>query len=319
MLAQTLLHIAIYSAGTFYANPAKVLLNWAFGSRYAVAYAHFRRDHSVPLNVWLHALCTVIQVGGNFALLAAWDDALFPRERLLGLATATAAMWIFFLCATPSPSAVKVATSLVIGAGLLGRSVLARNFLLLALLQAPFEIACYWLIAPVHGFERPNRFRQFLMLAARLALWASLVPLRGALLPFVPGGAKTANLFAALLLAAGSLVRAEDNMPVCEHLGLAAWAPAILLDQPWLFFLCLSFVGQALQGVAHEITHQQGTLPQLNDARHELAHCAYFPILVLQTIHHSHCGPHPATVAALGDYPDPRSRKAMGLVANHQD
>lgn len=72
-MCQMLLHVAIYAAGTFYANPFKVVLNAAIGSRYAIAYAHFRRDHSVPLNIVLHLLCLFIQVLGNFALLEVLD------------------------------------------------------------------------------------------------------------------------------------------------------------------------------------------------------------------------------------------------------
>mmetsp|Transcript_38608 Transcript_38608/g.123748 ORF Transcript_38608/g.123748 Transcript_38608/m.123748 type:complete len:315 (+) Transcript_38608:134-1078(+) len=309
MLTQTVIHVIIYSAGTFFANPLKIVVNATVGSSYAVAYAHFRRDHSVPLNVWLHALCTVIQVAGNFAFLKVLDDAFGTS-----LAVATAAMWTFFLALAPSPVSVKVGCGVLCVAGLGVRGVLAENLTLLALAQAPFEIACYWLIMPYHGVPRPGKKSTLtFMLALRVALWYALRPLRGALLPAVPGGQVTANVAAVAALAVGSLVRASDNMPLCEHLGLAAWAPAILLDQPWLFFLCLSFVGQALQGVAHEITDQPGTLPQLDDARHELAHCAYFPSLVLQAIHHAAFGPFPATVAALKDYPDKKSREAMGL------
>ena len=312
-LGQTVLHVLIYAAGTFYSNPIKIVLNALVGSKYAVAYAHFRRDHSVPLNIWLHALCTVIQVGGNFALLEVWDQALFGETTMFGLATSTAILWALFLGAQPSPIAVKVATAALILGGLAVRCLLASHFLALALAQAPFEIACYWLILPEHGFKRPDKKRMALMLLARVALWYALAHFQGSLVPFVPFGKVTANVFFCVFLAAGSLIRAKDNMPLCEHLGLACWAPAILFDMPWLFFLCLSFIGQALQGVSHDITQQQGTLPQLKDARHELAHCAYFPSLVLQTIHHSQFGPYPRTAKALGNYPDKRSRKAMGL------
>ena len=32
----------------------------------------------------------------------------------------------------------------------------------------------------------------------------------------------------------------------------------MLLDQPWVYFLSLSFMGAGLQGVAHELTKQRG-------------------------------------------------------------
>lgn len=89
--------------------------------------------------------------------------------------------------------------------------------------------------------------------------------------------------------------------------------PALLLDQPWVYFLSLSFMGAGLQGVAHELTKQKGTLNQLTDAGYELAHTSLFPVLTLQSLHHSHFGPHPSTVQALGAHGDARSRRALGL------
>ena len=57
---------------------------------------------------------------------------------------------------------------------------------------------------------------------------------------------------------------------------------AVLLDAPWIFFLCCGYVAAALQGVAHELTGQRGTLNQLHNAAEELAHTSFFPLLTLQ-------------------------------------
>lgn len=227
------------------------------------------------------------------------------------LSTLTAVAWITFLSMTPSPPSVKLASACSIAGAYAIRAAAASSFSLLALAQAPFEVACYWLILPYHGVARPKATGLAALFVLRLSVWCALRPLVG-----WPGPQSRliGNCLAVLTLALGSLVRAKDNMPICEHLGLAAWAPAMLLDAPWLFFLCLSFVGQALQGVSHEVTGQEGTLPQLKDARHELAHCAYFPNLVFQSIHHSFTArAYLPTVASLGDYRDRRSRLAMGL------
>ena len=108
-------------------------------------------------------------------------------------------------------------------------------------------------------------------------------------------------------------MRSRNNLPLVSQFGSALWIPALLLDQPWVYFLSLSFMGAGLQGVAHELTGQKGTLNQLTDAGYELAHTSFFPVLTLQSLHHSSYGPHAATVAALGARGDARSRRALGL------
>mmetsp|Transcript_15654 Transcript_15654/g.20686 ORF Transcript_15654/g.20686 Transcript_15654/m.20686 type:complete len:324 (+) Transcript_15654:136-1107(+) len=316
MLLQTLTHIIIYAGGTFYAQPLKVVWNAAVGSRYAIAYAHFRRDHSDPLNVWLHAAVMLLQVAGNFALLEVIDSMWMPQQEKFfsfGITSITALLWMTCLLGTTSPLFARISSCLLIACGFFTRKFFTAHFVSLTLAQAPLEIACFWLLMPEHGLPRPNSVKTMVfMLLGRLALWKFVLPFYG----YFATSETTAWILDLILVAAlavGSLIRASDNMPYAEHIGLFAWLPALLFNKPWLFFLCGSFVGQALQGVAHEISGQQGTLPQLKDARHEIAHCTYFPNLVLQTIHHSQFGPYVPTAKALGDYPDPRSRLAMGL------
>ena len=97
-------------------------------------------------------------------------------------------------------------------------------------------------------------------------------------------------------------MRSLNNLPLVSQFGSALWVPALLLDQPWVYFLSLSFVGAGLQGVAHEVTGQKGTLNQLTDAGYELAHTSFLSRAhALSKPAPPSYGPHAATVAALGD------------------
>ena len=80
MATSSLVRLCIYVPGTFYCNPFKPFLNAVAGSSYGLAYGHFRRDHSDPLNVWLHVGCLFLQIFGNFALLDCLDRTLGTRS-----------------------------------------------------------------------------------------------------------------------------------------------------------------------------------------------------------------------------------------------
>jgi hypothetical protein len=327
-------HLCIYTPGTFFCNPVKPLLNALVGSKYGIAYAHFRRDHSEPTNVWAHVGCLFLQVLANFALLDCVDASLgltHPATQpgqplalvLLGwnVASFTAVAWALSLCLTPSPALVRAVTAAALFGALAARRLLTETVGVasLALLTGPFELACYWLYLPDHGVKRPPWPVYLAALAARTALWHHLCCLvesgsgsesESSSLP----SSAAAAVAVLLLYAAGSLVRTpSNNLPLVSQFGSAGWLPALLLGQPWAYFLSLSFLGAGLQGVAHEWTGQRGTLNQLKDPGYELAHTSFFPLLTLQSVHHSWCGPHAATVAALGAQGDARSRKALGL------
>ena len=110
MATSSLVRLCIYVPGTFYCNPFKPFLNAVAGSSYGIAYGHFRRDHSDPLNVWLHVGCLFLQIFGNFALLDCLDRTLGTRS----VASFTAAAWALALGRTPSPArrtASRTATS----------------------------------------------------------------------------------------------------------------------------------------------------------------------------------------------------------------
>ena len=272
-----------------------------------MAYGHFRRDHSDPLNVWLHVGCLFLQIFGNFALLDCLDRTLGTRS----VAPFTAAAWALALGRTPSPPSVRAFTIALLAVASRGCAALApsSHYASLMLLTGPLELTCYWLYLPDHNLKRPGAPWFCAALAARTAFCLFLRDHVGLL-----GVAPAAGAFFVIaLLMVGSLVRSRNNLPLVSQFGSALWVPALLLDQPWVYFLSLSFMGAGLQGVAHEITRQKGTLNQLTDAGYELAHTSFFPVLTLQSLHHSSFGPYPATVKALGTHGDARSRRALGL------
>lgn len=298
MATAALLRLCIYMPGTFYANPFKPFLNAAFGSSYGLAYGHFRRDHSDPLNVWLHVGCLFLQIAGNFAMLESVDSHA---------AVFTAVAWAVALACTPSPASVRAGTVVLLGLALYSRMFFTESYASLMLLTGPLELTCYWLYLPDHGIKWPRVGWFSAALTARTALCLALRDRVGLLGPELGAAAVL------VVLAVGSHVRSKNNLPLVSQFGSALWVPALLLDQPWVYFLSLSFMGAGLQGVAHELTRQKGTLNQLTDAGYELAHTSLFPVLTLQSLHHSHFGPHPATVKALGAHGDARSRRALGL------
>ena len=130
----------------------------------------------------------------------------------------------------------------------------------LMLLTGPLELICYWLYLPDHNLKRPGAPWFCAALAARTACCVVLRDRAGLL-----GGAPMLGAF--IVVAIGSLVRSRNNLPPREPVRLptALRFPALLLDQPWVYFLSLSFMGAGLQGVAHEVTGQGH--PQPADGR----------------------------------------------------
>ena len=259
------------------------------------------------MNVWLHVGCLFLQIFGNFALLDCLDRTLGTRS----VAPFTAAAWALALGRTPSPPSVRAFTIALLAVASRGCAALApsSHYASLMLLTGPLELTCYWLYLPDHNLKRPGAPWFCAALAARTAFCLFLRD-RAGLVDVAPA---VGAAIVIVILMVGATVRSRNNLPLVSQFGSALWIPALLLDQPWVYFLSLSFMGAGLQGVAHEITRQKGTLNQLTDAGYELAHTSFFPVLTLQSLHHSSFGPYPATVKALGTHGDARSRRALGL------
>ena len=66
-----------------------------------------------------------------------------------------------------------------------------------------------------------------------------------------------------------------------------AWLPALLTDQPWIYWHGCAFLGSIFQGIAHNTTGEKATLPSLANAADELGHTTFFPTLLLHAVFQS--------------------------------
>merc|ERR1711920_749638 len=102
-----------YAFAPFFCYPPKLLVHWLLGTPYPTSYAHFRRDHQDDLNLFLHGLCLPLQLLSNFAFLVELDR--FLGLDIYGVVTTSftnALLWSLYLCATPSPVAVRALSTL---------------------------------------------------------------------------------------------------------------------------------------------------------------------------------------------------------------
>ena len=78
--------------------------------------------------------------------------------------------------------------------------------------------------------------------------------------------------------------------------GLVGWMLALVSNEPIMYFYSVGFLASLAQGVAHNLTGELATLPQLNavggakKVAYELAHTTYFPSLLLQSCRESLVG-----------------------------
>ena len=153
-LLSQVLHVIIYTCGTFYALPAKNLLVLASSASFRRSYHHFRRDHSDPLNLAIHLGCLVAQLLGNFGLLALLD-ALCGTQQLISLSTA--AVWITTIvvgAGKDMPWSVGVLTVACIAGGYAVREAVLQQWRVLALVHVLCEGPNAWYISR-HLLHRP--------------------------------------------------------------------------------------------------------------------------------------------------------------------
>ena len=132
----------LYAAGPFYGWPWKPTLNEAHGCSYAVAYAHFRRDHNVPYNLVLHCLCLVMQLLGNFLLLTVLDARFSKSAKYPVLRFTPAIAWIAALALPsecPAPARALSVAAVVAAAALAPRLNVEAWWTALPLLHSPWR------------------------------------------------------------------------------------------------------------------------------------------------------------------------------------
>ena len=299
-LLGTLLHVTIYTTGTFYALPFKPLFVLGTSAPYARAYAHFRRDHSDALNLAIHVGCLVAQLAGNFGLLALLDEICGFSQPFI--AAGTALLWaatILVGAGRGMPLVVGGLTLACLAGGFAVRLQVLAHWRLLAFTHVLCEWPNAWYISR-HLLRRPLSWAVCGGFAScRVGLFALCVRYEGVM------SEHAITLQAGLLAtcAATSLIKTHTNDPICEPLGLAmGWMVALLAGQPLVAFICTSYVAGYIQGVAHVLTNQEATMSQLTSVVDEIGHTTYFPALLLQSVHQSLTGkPHSAPHAHTTD------------------
>ena len=283
----------LYAAGPFYGWPWKPTLNEAHGCSYAVAYAHFRRDHSTPYNIVLHSLCLVAQLVGNFLLLSVLDKRFSKSTKWPVLRVTTAIAWIAALALPPecpAPARALSVAAVVAAAVLAPRLNVESWWTTLPLLQAVITAAGieFVVLPEEHAEKKIPPYAGFAVaLIVFTALWRLLATkLRGSAKRF--GAPAIAVVLAAMVSTAR---KHEPVKPVVKLGGIAVWPLALLTDRPELCLYSFGYSAMAAQGIAHRLSGQASTLEQhqvLDDGVSKLsfewAHVVYFPALLFHSV-----------------------------------
>jgi len=287
----------LYFTGPFFCNPVKPLLqNLWCNADYLVAYKHFKRDHTKPQNLLLHAVALCLQLTSNFALLHRLDE-LIGSPSWGWLSGSTAALWSLLLVPQRQApvKARALAMALIVTAYALRKKV-AEKWQLMAWGNGIIEAMQFkvYLIGALPRDVRkrylPKDSAQFLrLLMVRWALQGALTasPLPGCLSKQLPKGAMLAALLPTLV--AGSYKPFErttlrGGLMTIFNYSYLGWLASLLTGEKVFFLHSCAFGASGLQGIAHQLSEEMGTLPQLRNAHYEFAHCSYFPVLALHRI-----------------------------------
>lgn len=298
---EVLLQGILYSVPPFFQFPWKPVINHFIGARYDEAYRHFRRDHSNSVNLAAHTGCYVMQLVGNFSLMAAIAE-VFPALRVLP--TATAVVWGGAMFATNHcPADVKLVALGTLVMGWRWGAFASTHWKAMALWQVGLETVA---IANLIGKKRGGglaRLPGVMFLAARLALHTVVFGSGNGILN-TPNGILLVHVATAayLMLTATkkepiptAATQNQEKLPIyCFTYGLFGWILAGLADRPILFWIGFGYLANIMQGVSHDLTGEQPTLqalqtkqPGRNKFADEWAHTTYFPLLLFSSIRES--------------------------------
>ena len=303
-----LLKFTLYTPGTFFSYPLKPLFNALEGSSYKRSYAHFRRDHSDNFDLFLHILALAFQLTGNYGLLHQLDilagtdtiGAAKPSKGALacqahatsaartggvGLMTGlTTAAWAAGLANTPAPTPVKAASFASLAVAYLFRHSTPALTDSMITLQGFIEV--YFLrIFPSPGMATPYNSSRFTVsalapaLCLRWALQAVVMRYRGCLKEHKD------KINKCVVVGQLALTAAHPNGPL--FFGLLGWVLSLLTEQPWMYFYSCAYSASFCQGIAHHVTGETPTLPQLGNIHDEYAHTTFFPNLLWQSVYQS--------------------------------
>jgi len=270
--------VLLYAGAPFFSYPFKPFLNVARGARYEVALAHFWRDHDKPDNLFYHVGCLVFQLTYNFGFLHELDGQIFKGQPVFSFGTAV--LWSLHLVVdSNAPISVKVASVTSISLAFRFRRQIVESWEKLMTMQAVVEALAIQIFIINKSEPVPFNFSQFLLLLAlRLISQKILKQKQGAL----EAHKGAINLAVAMFIFQTSRDPFGRVPPFI--IGIVGYVLALLTNQRWLFFYTSGFNATLAQGVAHHISRQPATLPQLTSFADEIAHATFFPNLVFQSL-----------------------------------
>ena len=318
----SLLKLILYGGAPFFGNPLKPFVNAMYGANYERAYTHFRRDHTVPGNIFYHLLCFGFQLTFNYSFLSELDAKLFgsgrrareparahedgeDREQARGkgvagdeddddgvgpLALSTTVLWsAILLRSSRAPLPVRLAAVFLLGLFYKLRHGIRARYR--SLMSATCALEALGIVVFVlspgkkdsSGVGRvPFDAAQYAKVLAVRLLLHFAV--RGRLAGS-PKAAAAANLLTAVVIGRGTQdpFGAFGNRLTPFVFSFIGNILSSATDQPLLYFYMSGFLATIQQGVAHHYSGQQGTLPQLSDIADDLAHTTFFPNLLLHS------------------------------------
>mmetsp|Transcript_46770 Transcript_46770/g.99962 ORF Transcript_46770/g.99962 Transcript_46770/m.99962 type:complete len:316 (+) Transcript_46770:68-1015(+) len=286
----------LYFMGPFFCNPAKPLLQslWC-KTGYEVAYEHFKRDHTNPTNLALHAVALAFQITSNFAFIHRLDE-LIGSPSWGVLSSSTAVLWAGLLAPQPAPGKARALALALIAAGYALRRKVAENWEYYtwgnAFIEAySFKIGVRGLLPKDFRrsyFPLDKSFTRFLVgrLGLQVALKAALKNRT------LVGKGVAANVTLPMLVWASykpffrqgfRTTNALVGLQIFNYMYLG-WIMSLITGEKAFYLHSAAFTASNIQGIAHYLGKQEGTLPQLNDSHYEFAHCSYFPVLAVHRI-----------------------------------
>jgi len=298
----TFVSALLYAPGAFFFYPWKALALLSVGDTYAVAYKHFRRDHSDATNLLLHGVALSWQLLGNFGLIAAVDRVLFPHVNFRPISTLTSISWMATLQLSPAPSICSQASIASIAVAYAIAPRLAPSTIENGSMVCFVAVLCgtSLTLAPsvtVDDGRASVASRLARNLATALAYFGVAIAARWAASPWqgqLASSASAVNLGLAALMVLFSML--PKPVVPCVLGGILVARPlAELTGQGVLLLYGNAFMAQLSQGIAHDVSRQKATLLSHEDSMadrrvrlaFDCAHCCYFPTLWFHSCYQS--------------------------------
>uniref|UniRef100_A0A7S1XJJ0 Uncharacterized protein n=1 Tax=Phaeomonas parva TaxID=124430 RepID=A0A7S1XJJ0_9STRA len=276
-------NLALYLGAPFFSYPHKPFLQLAKGAAYARAYFHFRRDHQDAFNLAMHFFCLFYQLYGNYGWLSALDGFFGTGGFIPTLTTIFWSGALYYAVDDDAEEApiVRASAILLLLFFFAVRGELEKYWTYVATLQALSDAAVYVTLVKKEPITEYGMLAG--ALAARIAVTFVCFRLRGCLSKMK----SVVNVALLSYMVYGTQMNPYHGIPYAMSFGLWGWILAFLTDQPAIYFWSTGFAATMLQGVAHAISGEQGTMPTLHNYADEVAHVTYFPVLLLRSCYES--------------------------------